>query len=82
MKRQFCGSVAESVISDTNVMYVRFYAEKAGINSNFISVFTAMHVLGQMEQCDPEVSNSVIKKKKTLGKLYLVAKFMNPSVDR
>ena len=45
-------------------MYVRFYAEKAGINSNFISVFTAMHVLGQMEQCDPEVSNSVIKKKK------------------
>ena len=44
-------------------MYVRFYAEKAGINSNFISVFTAMHVLGQMEQCDPEVSNSVIEKK-------------------
>ena len=81
MKRQFCGSVAESVISDTNVMYVRFYAEKAGINSNFISVFTAMHVLGQMEQCDPEVSNSVIKET-TLEKLYLVAKFMNLSVDR
>ena len=62
-------------------MYVRFYAEKAGINSNFISVFTAMHVLGQMEQCDPEVSNSVIKET-TLEKLYLVAKFINLSVDR
>ena len=33
--KNFCGSVAESVVSKTNTMYVRFYAEKSGINSEF-----------------------------------------------
>ena len=57
MSRQFCGSVADSITSKTNVVYVRFYAEKAGINSNFVSVFTAMRVLeGPQDACDPEVS--------------------------
>ncbi len=58
MIRNFCGSVAESVTSKTNVMFVRFYAEKNGINSQFSSVFTAMRVLeGPNDACDTVVSS-------------------------
>ena len=57
MIKNFCGSVAESVMSVTNVVYVRFYAEKDGLQSTFISVFTAMRVLeGPQDACDPDVS--------------------------
>lgn len=55
MIKNFCGSVAESVMSVTNVVYVRFYAEKDGLQSTFISVFTAMRVLeGPQDACDPD----------------------------
>ncbi len=53
--KNFCGSVAESVTSSSNVMYVRFYAEKTGISSAFVSVFTSMRVLESNEVCDAEV---------------------------
>ena len=60
MKRYYCGTVAESVISDTNLVFVRYYAEKAGIESKFESVFTAMRASeGPTDPCDPEVSNSL-----------------------
>ena len=55
--KNFCGSVAESLTSKTNVVYIRFYAEKGGISSEFRSVFTAMRDLeGQAEPCDASVS--------------------------
>ena len=57
MMRNFCGSVAESLTSKTNVVYVRFYAEKGGVDSLFIAVFTAMRVLeGPAESCEADVS--------------------------
>jgi hypothetical protein len=57
MMRNFCGSVAESLTSKTNVVYVRFYAEKGGVDSMFTSVFTAMRVLeGPSESCVADVS--------------------------
>ena len=55
MLKNFCGSVADSVLSKSNLVYVRFYAEKSGIESNFIAIFTAMRALeGPMDQCDPD----------------------------
>ena len=60
MKRHYCGTVAESVISETNLVFVRYYAEKAGIESKFESVFTAMRsVDGPADACDPEVSKYI-----------------------
>ena len=59
MVKIFCGSVAESVTSTTNVVYVRFYSEKNGLESRFDSIFTAMRALDSgviADSCDPEVS--------------------------
>jgi len=39
--QQFCGSMGETVSSSNNVMYVRFYADQEGRNSNFSALFTA-----------------------------------------
>lgn len=57
MVKIFCGSVAESVTSTTNVVYVRFYSEKNGLESRFDSIFTAMRALDSgviADSCDPE----------------------------
>lgn len=40
-KKNFCGSIADSVGSDNNVMYVRFYAEPDASTSAFKAIFTA-----------------------------------------
>jgi len=55
MKQSFCGSIAESWTSSNNVVYVRFYAEKTGINSKFVSVFTIIKEHeGPNGACDPK----------------------------
>ena len=42
-------------MSKTNLVYVRFYAEKSGLGSQFESIFTAMRALeGPNDQCDPD----------------------------
>ena len=53
--KKFCGSVAESLTSKSNVVYVRFYAEKSGIPSEFSSVITAIRSLSTGATCDAEV---------------------------
>lgn len=40
-KKNFCGSIADSVGSDHNVMYVRFYAEPDAAASSFKAMYTA-----------------------------------------
>jgi len=42
MKNNFCGSVADSFVSDTDVLYVRFFATSQGIGSEFVAVFTEL----------------------------------------
>jgi hypothetical protein len=39
--KTFCGSMAETVNSINNVLYVRFYADMKGRNSTFSALFTA-----------------------------------------
>jgi hypothetical protein len=39
--KTFCGSIAETVSSRNNVLYVRFYAEWEARNSTFSALFTA-----------------------------------------
>jgi hypothetical protein len=39
--KTFCGSIAETVSSRNNVLYVRFYADWEGRNSAFSALFTA-----------------------------------------
>jgi hypothetical protein len=68
MVKNFCGSVAESLTSKSNVVFVRFYAEKVGIDSEFRSVSTAMRPLeGPSESCDATVRfvNLLFTRKKT-----------------
>lgn len=40
-KKHFCGVVAEAFESKSNVLYVRFFATRAGINSDFSLLYTA-----------------------------------------
>jgi len=55
-KRNFCGSVAESYQSETDVLYIRYYADERGIGSEFEAVFTALRKIGsnEEEQACPE----------------------------
>jgi hypothetical protein len=39
--KTFCGSIAETVSSSNNVLYVRFYADWKARNSTFSALFTA-----------------------------------------
>ena len=39
--KTFCGSIAETVSSRNNVLYVRFYANGTARSSNFSALFTA-----------------------------------------
>lgn len=39
--KNFCGSIADSVVSKSNVLHIRFFAEAAAINSTFSILFTA-----------------------------------------
>jgi hypothetical protein len=42
MEKQFCGSIADTVLSKKNVMFVRFFAVyNSTVNSNFEANFTA-----------------------------------------
>jgi len=52
MKNNFCGSVADSFVSDTDVLYVRFFATGRGIGSEFVAVFTElMKIDDNAENC-------------------------------
>jgi len=53
-KEKFCGSVAESVVSDTDLLYVRFYADGKGLESQFTGVFTALRSLDKGEEECPK----------------------------
>lgn len=39
--KNFCGSIADSVISKSNILHLRFFAETNSINSTFEALFTA-----------------------------------------
>jgi len=54
-KHYFCGSVADSYVSETDVLYVRFYGDEKGIASEFVAVFTEMLKIDDVEEC-PEGS--------------------------
>lgn len=39
--KNFCGVIAEQVVSKTNKLHVRFFAEKHAVNSKFAILYTA-----------------------------------------
>jgi len=49
-KRNFCGSVAESYTSETDILHIRYYADARGIGSEFEAVFTALRKIGTTEE--------------------------------
>ncbi|XP_058119715.1 uncharacterized protein LOC131293522 [Anopheles ziemanni] len=50
--KNFCGSIADSVVSRTNVLHIRFFAEAAAINSTFSILFTAYREKAAGETCE------------------------------
>jgi len=50
-KHNFCGSVADNYVSDTDVLYVRFYGDEKGLDSEFVAVFTEMLKIDDNEKC-------------------------------
>lgn len=53
--RNFCGSVADSVNSKTNVVHIRFFAEAAAVNSSFAILYTAYHdKIGSSAKCEED----------------------------
>ncbi|XP_076649547.1 neuropilin and tolloid-like [Halictus rubicundus] len=41
-EKNFCGSIADTVVLTTNIAFVRFYAEPKALNSSFEAVMTAL----------------------------------------
>ncbi|XP_031842369.1 neuropilin and tolloid-like [Nomia melanderi] len=41
-EKNFCGSIADTVLIQTNIAFVRFYAEPKALNSSFEAVMTAL----------------------------------------
>ncbi|XP_053980364.1 uncharacterized protein LOC128877245 [Hylaeus volcanicus] len=41
-EKNFCGSIADTVVIHTNIAFVRFYAEPKALNSSFEAVMTAL----------------------------------------
>ncbi|EDS41629.1 conserved hypothetical protein [Culex quinquefasciatus] len=52
--KNFCGSIADSVVSKSNVLHIRFFAEAAAINSTFSILFTAFREKAAGETCDDD----------------------------
>ncbi|XP_058445270.1 uncharacterized protein LOC131426503 [Malaya genurostris] len=52
--KNFCGSIADSVVSKSNVLHIRFFAEAAAINSTFSILFTAFREKPPTENCDDD----------------------------
>ncbi|XP_058060245.1 uncharacterized protein LOC131210937 [Anopheles bellator] len=50
--KNFCGSIADSVVSRSNVVHIRFFAEAAAVNSTFSILFTAFREKAAGETCE------------------------------
>ncbi|XP_068895386.1 uncharacterized protein [Tenebrio molitor] len=63
MEKQFCGSIADTVLSKKNVMFVRFFAVyNSTVNSNFEANFTAYRDIdkqskGEKDGCNKDEFN-------------------------
>lgn len=53
--RSFCGSVADSINSKTNIVHIRFFAEAAAVNSTFAILYTAYRdKIGSNAKCEDD----------------------------
>ncbi|XP_053950627.1 uncharacterized protein LOC128858401 isoform X1 [Anastrepha ludens] len=52
--KNFCGSAGEGITSESNVLHLRFFAEKAAINSSFAILYTAFRERGSGSCNDDE----------------------------
>ncbi|XP_055682051.1 tolloid-like protein 2 [Lutzomyia longipalpis] len=52
--KNFCGSIADSVTSNKNILHIRFYAEPPAINSTFSILFTAFREKPAGETCEDD----------------------------
>ncbi|XP_065092489.1 uncharacterized protein Neto [Ochlerotatus camptorhynchus] len=52
--KNFCGSIADSVVSKSNVLHIRFFAEASAINSTFAILFTAFREKAAGESCNDD----------------------------
>ncbi|XP_055713614.1 neuropilin and tolloid-like protein 1 [Phlebotomus papatasi] len=52
--KNFCGSIADSVTSNKNILHIRFYAEPPAINSTFAILFTAFREKPSGETCEDD----------------------------
>ena len=55
LKAKYCGTVFDNIPSNTNMVYVRFFAEKQAIKeSTFEATFTAMRDLTKIKEPPPD----------------------------
>ncbi|XP_046386437.1 uncharacterized protein LOC124156137 [Ischnura elegans] len=52
--KNFCGSIADSVVSKTNILHVHFYTEAKAVNSTFEALFTAYKDKPTGQTCGPD----------------------------
>ncbi|XP_072766039.1 uncharacterized protein Neto [Anoplolepis gracilipes] len=53
-EKNFCGSIADTVIIQANIAHLRFYAEPSAINSSFEAVMTAVRDKDNEKPCNPD----------------------------
>ncbi|XP_066603009.1 uncharacterized protein Neto isoform X2 [Prorops nasuta] len=49
-EKNFCGSIADTVMSKSNLAYIRFYAEPKALNSSFEAIMTAIREKGNNDK--------------------------------
>jgi len=49
-KKEFCGSLAETFTSESDTLYLRYFADGKGIGSKYSAVFTTLRKIGEMEE--------------------------------
>lgn len=58
--KQFCGSIADTVVISTNIAHLRFYAEPKALNSTFEAVMTAYRDKGTEKREFIQITNYII----------------------
>ncbi|XP_012540616.2 uncharacterized protein LOC105839105 [Monomorium pharaonis] len=54
LERRFCGSIADTIILQTNIAYLRFYAQPKAVNSSFEAVITAIREKKTGKSCNED----------------------------
>lgn len=80
-EKNFCGSIADTVVLSNNIAHMRYYAEAKAINSTFEAVMTAIREKKSGEKCEflnNNNSNNIMSDTRKASDVFEVVSVTNP----